>query len=101
MLAILVLCVSPLFSTCDTLTTFYRMLFKHKYKDREPSRVPNVTCFSVIFSLSLMGAAGLTIRATSGGGFCGEFVSAHPEKCREAGFVIAMSWTSVIIGELT
>lgn len=43
---------------------------------------------------------GLTIRAASGNGFCEEFLSVGSEKCRGAGIVIVMSWTSVIIGEL-
>ena len=80
--------------------TCYSMWFKYMYKDAEPSRIPNVICFSIILSLSLTGAMGLTIRAASGDGFCEEFLSAHPEKCREAGLAIAMSWTSVIFGEL-
>ena len=82
-----------------TLTIFYSMLFKYKHMDAEPSRVPNVTCFSIIFLLSLIGATGLTIRATSGGGFCEEFLSAHPERCMGARLAIALSWISVIIGE--
>ena len=43
---------------------------------------------------------GLVIRATSESGFCEEFLSARPEKCREARLAIAMSWTSVVVGEL-
>jgi len=76
------------------------MFFKYKHEGAEPSRVPNVTCFSIIFVVSLTGAVGLATRATSGNGFCEEFLSDHPEKCREAGLTIAMSWISVIIGEL-
>lgn len=76
------------------------MFFKYMHEDAEPSRVPDITCFSVILSLSLTGAMGLAIRATFENGFCEEFLSAHPEKCREAELAIAMSWTSVIIGKL-
>jgi hypothetical protein len=83
-----------------TLTIFYSILFNRIHRGVEPSRVPYITCFSVISFLSLVGATGLSIRATSGGGFCEEFLSDHPEKCREAGLAIVMSWTSFIIGEL-
>lgn len=76
------------------------MFFKHMHEDVEPSRVPNITCFSIILSLSLTGATGLAIRATSGNGFCEEFLSARPEECKEAGLAIAMSWVSVFVGEL-
>lgn len=102
MFAILGSCVLSLFSTHNipTLTTFYRVLLNNRHVDAETSRAPSVTCFSIVFLLSLMGAAGLTIRATSGNGFCEEFLSAHPEKCREAVVAVAMSWTSVVIGEL-
>jgi len=76
------------------------MLFKYKHRDAEPSRVSNVTGFSIIFSLSLIGATGLTIRATSGGGFCEEFLPARPERCKGAQLAIALSWISVLIGEI-
>lgn len=96
------LCVRSFFCSQypSTLMTRYSMWFKYIHKGAEPSRIPNVICFSIILSLSLTGAMGLAIRAASGGGFCEEFLSAHPEKCREAGLAIAMSCTSVIFGEL-
>ncbi|KAF9647453.1 hypothetical protein BDM02DRAFT_3270243 [Thelephora ganbajun] len=73
------------------------MFFKHIREDAEPSRIPNVTCFAIIFLLSLTGAMGLTIRAASGNSFCEDFLSSRPGKCREAGLAIAMSWTSAVI----
>ena len=102
MSTILILCVSPFFLANDTRTLiiFYSAFYKHTHEDAEPSRAPTLTCFSIIFSLSLTGAVGLTIRATSGDGFCEEFLSADPGKCVEARLVLGMSWTSVIIGKL-
>jgi hypothetical protein len=87
-------------SHTPTLTMFFSQLSKYKYDGSEPSRVSNVVNFSVIFLCSLAGAMGLAIRATSGNVFCEEFLSIGSEKCRGAVLVIAMSWTSVIIGEL-
>lgn len=103
MFTIVALCVS---SIClptmpPTLTMFSSMFFKDKHKDMEPSRIPNLVCFSLIFSLSLMAAIGLAIRAAYGNGFCEEFISTSSGECREAGFAVAMSWTSVIVGGLT
>jgi hypothetical protein len=80
--------------------TSYSMLFKDRYRDAKPSRVPIVTCFSIVFSLSLTGATGLAIRAASGSGFCQEFLSSHSGDCGGAGLATALSWTSVIVGEL-
>lgn len=101
MSAILVLCVSPIFFANDipTLTIFYSMFFKYTHEDAEPSRAPNLTCFSIIFSLSLTGAVGLTI-GSSGDGFCEEFLSTHPDTCMEASLVLGMSWASAAIGKL-
>ena len=103
MFTIVALCVS---SIClptmpPTLTMFSSMFFKDKHKDMEPSRIPNLVCFSLIFSLSLMAAIGLAIRAAYGNGFCEEFISTSSGECKEAGFAVAMSWTSVIVGGLT
>ena len=76
------------------------MSIKDRYKDVEPSRTPNLTCFSIILLLSLTGAMGLSIRAAVGSGFCEEFLSSNPEKCREARWAVTLSWTSVFVGEL-
>ncbi|KAF9778244.1 hypothetical protein BJ322DRAFT_1114487 [Thelephora terrestris] len=73
------------------------LFFKEKYGPTAPHRIPNVVCFSAIFSLSLTGAVSLAIRAGSGSDFCNDFLSSHPEKCREASWAIALSWGSVIV----
>lgn len=103
MFSIVALYVSPFFwfTVFLILTTFTSMFFKRRYGNAEPRWVPNITCFSIILSLSLTGAVGLAIHAGSGGAICEEFLSPHPEKCMEASFAVAMSWSSVIIGEQT
>lgn len=80
---------------------FISVPLKKKHEDEETSRIINVVGFSAIFLLSLTGAGGLTIRATSGSNFCEEFSSGGSGRCGEARLAVAMSWTSVVIGGLT
>lgn len=86
--------------TISPVSTSFSMLFKDRYRNDKPSRVPNVACFSIVFLLSLTGAVGLAIRAASGNSFCEEFLSPHNNDCSEAGLAITLSWTSVLVGEL-
>jgi hypothetical protein len=75
-------------------------LLMYKRRNEEPSRIPNLIAFSILFVLSLVGAIGLTARAASrnGKGLCEDFSSAHPPMCKKAAASMSLTWIAVMFG---
>jgi len=83
-----------------TILCFFGL--KYKRRNEEPSRIPNLIVFSIIFLLSLIGAIGLSVRAASGGGkgLCQDLSPNNPGNCTVAAVAMTLTWVSVIIADV-
>ena len=93
-------CTSPPRAHYSKAYLYLSSVLRYKRFDAVSSRLANLTVFSVIFALSLVGAIGLSARAAfgNGKGLCEDLSSKQPGNCTQAAFALAFAWLSVVIG---